>query len=254
MPRPGADDPRRAVRRRPHRGRRSRPPLFRSRPQPTRRSARPAFAGLSQLSGPATGIGAAGSVDRGGVPTISARRPTSRSSTRTDRHRVGLGRAIDVLRAAPAGSRTPIPGSTTTAPWPLDRDRGQLDLQGGRRPAVRLRRLDDLGHRRPARRLHAVVLGIPEFLARLHRARIVVRQARLGRERLRDAEGFPSNCMDQPGADYAGADILVFDWADLLGNGGPNQAVDTTSCSRRSVLHAADRLPDPGLEPGPGRR
>ena len=40
-------------------------------------------------------------------------------------------------------------------------------------------------------------------------------------------EGFSSGCMGQAGVTYVGAEILIFDWADLLADGGPNGFVDT---------------------------
>ncbi len=39
--------------------------------------------------------------------------------------------------------------------------------------------------------------------------------------------GFESDCMSQPGNEYYGADILVFEWVDLLAEGGSNGYIDT---------------------------
>ena len=41
-------------------------------------------------------------------------------------------------------------------------------------------------------------------------------------------EGFGSDCLEQSGNGYWYPDIEVFDWADLLANGGPNHLLDTT--------------------------
>ena len=39
--------------------------------------------------------------------------------------------------------------------------------------------------------------------------------------------GYESGCMAQPGAAYYGADMLFFDWSDLLAGGGSNAEIDT---------------------------
>jgi hypothetical protein len=54
--------------------------------------------------------------------------------------------------------------------------------------------------------------------------------------------GHPNDCLDQPGSIFVGAEILVFDWADVVAHGGSNSIIDTTEFTDTSGAFSTPRV------------